>query len=84
MKSQDIAMIVLIAGVSIIASYFGFQAIPGIGNPAEETYTTKTMTAISAEMADPSDEIFNSDAINPTVRTVISEDGGNKILSESK
>ena len=75
MRKQDIAMIVLIAGVSTLISYFVIQAIPAIGNPSEETYQTKVMKEISAGIVEPSEEIFNKSAINPTVQITIGEGG---------
>lgn len=75
MRKQDIAMIILIAGVSALISYFVIQAIPAIGNPSEETFTTNTMKEISADLVEPSEEVFYDGAINPTVQINIGEDG---------
>ena len=46
-----------------------------IGNPSEETYQTKVMKEISAGIVEPSEEIFNKSAINPTVQITIGEGG---------
>lgn len=75
MRKQDIAMIILIAGVSALISYFVVNEIPSIGKPSEEKFTTNTMTEISDQIAEPSDEIFNDKAINPTVQITIGENG---------
>lgn len=81
MRKQDIAMVILVAGVSALISYFVIQSIPGIGNPSEEKYDTNTMEAISSEIVKPSAEIFNSEAINPTVQITIGENG-EQVISE--
>lgn len=80
MRKQDIAMIILIAGVSILISYFVMQAI--FGNPSEKSAKVQTMTEISKDIVQPSSEIFNKNALNPTVKITVGEDGG-KIISEN-
>lgn len=82
MRKQDIAMIILIAGVSALISYFVIQSIPAIGNPSEEKYETNTFEPISSSISEPSAEIFNDKAINPTVQITIGING-EKIISEN-
>ena len=73
MKKTDIAMIVLIAGVSVLISYFLMQTL--LGDPSQKTRTDETMEAISSEYVAPSKDIFNEKAINPTVQIVIDKNG---------
>ena len=73
MKKTDIAMIVLIAGISVVASYFAMNA--WLGDPSEKKAEVKTMEVVSSEFVQPNNEIFNKSAINPTVEIVIGEDG---------
>ncbi len=74
MKSSDIAMIVLVAGCSIGISFLVMNSL--LGSPSEKKETVKTMAPISADYAEPSKEIFNKQAINPTVQSSIGENGG--------
>ena len=72
MKKTDIAMIVLIASVSVLAAYFIAKATP-IGNSSEEAVTIKTIDRIETAVTPPDEAVFNSDAINPTVEIYIGD-----------
>lgn len=65
MKKSDIALIILVVSISLAGSYFLIGAI--IGEPAQNTQMVERVEPISAELREPSEEIFNEDAINPTV-----------------
>lgn len=71
MKKTDIAMIILIASASVLIAYFSAQAV--IGDVQNESVTVKTAEPIVAEVVEPSPEVFNEDAINPTVKVVIGQ-----------
>jgi len=64
MKRTDIAMIVLIASIGIVVAFFVTQAI--LGSPSDETVNVKTIDAISSDVEEPDEAIFNANAINPT------------------
>jgi hypothetical protein len=66
MKKSDIAMIVLIASVFILIAFFGTRAVFG-GSP-NEAVKVKTIEKINSSIEEPSGDIFNSNAINPTYR----------------
>lgn len=72
MKKSDIAMIILIASISILVAYFVAKAI--VGDVQNETVKVKTTDVISTEVAEPEKSVFNSDAINPTVEVIIGDD----------
>ncbi len=72
MKKTDIAMIILIAGFSVLISYLVINSLAQ-GGFSEQTYEVKTTEPISNEYVKPSDEIFNKDAINPTVQVNIGQ-----------
>ena len=72
MKKTDIAMIILIAGFSVLISYLVINSLAQ-GGFSEQTYEVKTTEPISNEYIKPSDEIFNKDAINPTVQVNIGQ-----------
>lgn len=69
MKKTDIAMIILIAAVSVIVAFFGTRAV--LGGEANEAVEVDTIEAISSEVTDPNPEIFNSGNINPAVQVQI-------------
>jgi hypothetical protein len=72
MKKTDIAMIIFIATVSIIAAFLLGRLIFG------ETYnakvTIKTIERINSNIVEPNSKIFNKDAINPTVQVEINKE----------
>ena len=72
MKKTDIAMIVLIAGFSVLISYLVINSLAQ-GGFSEQTYEVKTTEPISNEYVKPSDEIFNKEAINPTLQVNIGQ-----------
>lgn len=72
MKKTDIAMIILIATISVLAAFFVTRAI--MGTPSEEVRKAQTIDKIDETLTEPSDEIFNSDAINPAVKIEIGGD----------
>lgn len=63
-------MIILIASVSVLISYFIAKATP-IGSSNDEPVTIKTIDRIETEVVPPDPNIFNSQAINPSVEIQI-------------
>lgn len=72
MKKTDIAMIILIASVSVLAAYFVAKAIPVLSATQEGT-TAPSIQKIEVDSGGlkPDVKVFNSNAINPTVETLI-------------
>lgn len=81
MKNSDIAAIILIASLSVLAAYFIADSL--IGRPGGQSAKVKTVEKISAEIQEPDVSVFNKDAINPTVPVVIG-DGSTSSTQESK
>lgn len=73
MKKTEIAMIILIASISVLTAYFIAQATP-LGNAASEPVSVPTIDRIETEVADPDPRVFNSSAINPQVDIHIDPD----------
>jgi ABC-type cobalt transport system substrate-binding protein len=69
MKKTDIAMIILIATVSVLVAFFVTRAV--VGTPSADEEKVKTIEKIDAEITPPDTAIFNSDAINPAVEVQI-------------
>ena len=70
MKSTDIAMIVLIASVSIGVAFAAVSAIPGL-KTSDELVKVKSIDEYPATLEDPDAAVFNRNAINPTVDVTI-------------
>lgn len=68
MKKTDIAMIILIAAISITAAFFLTQKILG---DQKETVQVKTIDVVEPGLEAPDPKIFNSSAINPSVEVQI-------------
>ena len=69
MKKSDFAMIILIASLSVMASYLIVSSI--VGSPKGKPVNVKTTELVSSEVVEPSKAVFNKDAINPTVPITI-------------
>lgn len=71
MKQSDIAALIVVASLSMIAAYFVANTmISGNLEGSEKVKTTKTITE---EIEPPDPMIFNKDALNPTVEVVIGD-----------
>jgi hypothetical protein len=73
MKKTDIAMIILIASISVLVSYFVARSI--FGDVYSGTAKVKTIDKIDSTIVAPSTDIFNSNAINPAVQVQINGTG---------
>lgn len=69
MKKSDIAMLILIASVSVIVAFFIAKAI--FGDVYSGSTKVKAIKVISSEVVEPSSEVFNKSAINPVVQVQI-------------
>jgi len=70
MKKTDIAMIILIAAVSVVVAFFVAKGV--FGDVYNGTAKVKTIDKIDSSIVQPSSEIFNKNAINPAVQVEIS------------
>lgn len=70
MKKSDIAMIILIASVSVILSFAIANQLSFL-KPPEKGQQVKTAEPIDSKVDEPDKTVFRSDAINPTVQTVV-------------
>ena len=74
MKKSDLAMIILIASVSALIAFTIANSLPFLKLDTKGV-KVKTIEAISADVTPPDPAVFNEDAINPTVKTVIGGSG---------
>lgn len=70
MKSTDIAMIILIASISVGVAFAVVSAIPGLKDSSEPV-KVKTIEEYSSAIEEPDPAVFNKEAINPTVDVTI-------------
>jgi hypothetical protein len=76
MKKSDVAMIILIASVSVLVAYFVAKGV--LGDIKGQTAIVKKAEPITATVDDPDPKTFNSNAINPTVEVIIGGDAAQK------
>ncbi len=69
MKKNDLASIILIASISAMIAWFSANAV--IGEPKRNATKVKTAEVISAEVGEPDKQVFNPEAINPTIERSI-------------
>jgi uncharacterized membrane protein len=70
MKKTDIAMIVLIASVSVMVAYFVANSLP-LFKDAQKPVSVKVADAITSDIDEVDKTVFNKEAINPTVEVII-------------
>lgn len=71
MKKNDIAILILIVAISLGLAYFVGQSL--FGNAVSEPVQVESVEAITADVVQPSEKIFNDRAINPTVKINIGD-----------
>lgn len=71
MKQSDIFTVLLVATIGIIASFFLVNTI--LGDPNEKSVTFKKIEVVDAGLAVPDPEVFNAEAINPTVEVFVGD-----------
>ncbi|MDB5159782.1 MAG: exported protein of unknown function [Candidatus Saccharibacteria bacterium] len=71
MKRTDLAMIVLIAAVSVGVAYFVAHSL--LGGMTQAGVKVKTIDPITSVVETPNKAIFNSNAINPSVEVNINQ-----------
>ena len=71
MKKSDWAMVILIVAIAGLVSYFSANAL--LPAPNKNPQTVPTAEPMMAKVTEPSDKIFNDNAINPTVRVTIGD-----------
>lgn len=75
MKKSDFAMIILIASVSVMVAFLVVNQIPAL-KPDEKGVKVPTAEAIVSDVGIPDVKVFNAEAVNPTVQTVIGGGSG--------
>ena len=82
MKNTEVAMIILVASISVVVSYFLGNVI--LGDPSERVETLSYMNMIDEGIQEPDIETFNPYALNPTVEVYVGNCGPLEEWSEAK
>lgn len=82
MKNTDIAMIILVASISVVVSYLLGNAI--LGDPNDRVENISYMNKIESGIEQPDVETFNSHALNPTVEVYVGNCGPLEMWNEAK
>ena len=72
MKKTEIAMIILIASVSMMIAFFAANSLPFL-KVNDEGVSVPTAKEFSTKVSDPDAKVFNDEAINPTIKSVIGQ-----------
>lgn len=73
MKKSDLAMIVLIAALSVGAAFIVVGSIPGLNLSSDSAEKVKTIERYESKIDEPDKDVFNSTAVNPTVDITIGD-----------
>ncbi len=65
MKRSDIALLILIASITLVISFLVVKAL--FGEPSAQQTSVEKVEPISATLDKPPTTVFNEEAINPTV-----------------
>lgn len=71
MRQSDIFTVIAVAIVGILVSSLLLNMI--LGNPDEKSVSFKTVSVIESTLEMPDPEVFNPEAINPTVEVYVGD-----------
>lgn len=71
MRQSDIFTVIAVAVVGVVVSSVLLNMI--LGNPDEKSVSFKTVEVIESTLENPDPEVFNPEAINPTVEVYVGE-----------
>lgn len=75
MKKTDIAMIILVASFGIIVAYLIAINLSFLKLP-ENGVKVQTIRKISSDVTQPNKDVFNKEAVNPTVEVIVGNENG--------
>lgn len=71
MNRSDFFTVAVVVTIGVIVSVLLTNML--LGDPNSKSVTFKTVEEISADLVDPDPEVFNPDAINPTVEVYVGD-----------
>lgn len=81
MKRSEIAMIILIASLSMIFTFTLAQSL--LGDKIKRQASVEQAAAVSDQLEQPSKRTFNSTAINPTIEVCVQNSNDDQTASET-
>lgn len=69
MKKSDILTVIMVATVGIVVTTVLLNML--LGNPDDKSVTFKNVQVIEPSLATPDPEVFNVEAINPTIEVYV-------------
>ncbi len=81
MKRSEIAMIILVASLSMLLTFSLAQSL--LGSKIKRTASVEQAQAISETIVSPAKRTFNSSAINPTVEVCVESNQADEDSDES-
>ena len=69
MKQSDVFTVIIVATVGTVAAAILCNLL--LGDPNDKSVTFKTVNVIEATLADPDPEVFNPEAVNPTIEVYV-------------
>lgn len=85
MKSDDIVSIIIVAVIGAVTATFSINSL--LGDIDKKSVSFRVPNQITTELTDPDPEVFNLEAINPTVEVYVGnckDDDHDGILSEAE
>ena len=82
MKGSSIATIVMIATATTVVAALMVNAV--LGDPNEEKVAVSYMEPVVASVVDPDPEVFNINAVNPTVEVYVGNCGASQRWDEDE
>lgn len=72
MKRNEIALLLIIVGLAALTSYFLINSVVK-SNGSQKPVNVKVASPISTTVTQPNQEVFNKNALNPTVKVKIGD-----------
>lgn len=76
MKRNEVALLLVVVGLVVMATYFLLNSL--IGDSALKEVSVSSMDPISESVQDPSKAVFNDKSINPAVKVTIGNQSNQK------
>lgn len=71
MKQSDIFTVLIVATIGTIVAAIMCNML--LGDPNDKSVTFNTVAVVESSLASPNPEVFNPDAVNPTVEVYVGE-----------
>lgn len=81
MKQSEIAMVILVAAISLVTAYWLGGIL--INSPDHRSATVEIAIPFGAEFSEPSKKIFNDNSVNPTEKITIGDADKDKPFDDS-